>query len=41
MASKSFAFNILHKDVQDELIIGHNGMRYKVDKAWAKINSAA
>jgi hypothetical protein len=39
MASKTFAFNIGGKHAQPEdLIIGHNGMRYKVDKAWAKVN---
>ena len=38
LASKSFAFNILHKNIQEDLVIGHNGFKYKVDKQWAKIS---
>lgn len=42
IASKSFAFNILHKQVQPaDLVIGHNGFTYKVDKGWAKISTVA
>lgn len=40
LVGKSFAFNIVDRNrIQDDLIIGHNDYRYKVDKAWAKINS--
>lgn len=38
-AKSGFAFSILHKNLQpDELIIGHGGHTYKVDKGWAKIS---
>jgi hypothetical protein len=41
LASKSFAFNILHKNLQPaELIVGHNGFTYTVDKGWAKISAS-
>jgi len=41
LASKSFAFNILHKNIKEEQLIGHNGFKYKVDKEWAKINPSS
>lgn len=41
LAGKSFAFDILHRDKQPaELVIGHNGFTYKVDKGWAKISAS-
>ena len=41
LASKSFAFSIVDKNRQpEELIIGHNGFTYKVDKGWAKISAS-
>jgi hypothetical protein len=32
------SFGILHQNLADELIIGHSGFKYKVDKAWAKLS---
>ena len=40
IAQNSFGFSILDKNTKpDELIIGHNGFTYKVDKGWAKISA--
>jgi hypothetical protein len=39
IATKTFSMNIIGKNTQpSELVIGHNGLQYKVDKAWAKVN---
>ncbi|MEY2648293.1 MAG: hypothetical protein RL282_1006, partial [Bacteroidota bacterium] len=39
IATKTFSMNIIGKNTQPaELVIGHNGLQYKVDKAWAKVN---
>jgi len=39
IAQNSFAFSINKKTVNpDDMIVGHNGFRYKVDKDWAKIS---
>lgn len=39
IAKPSFGFNVLSKKPQNltEIVIGHNGYTYKVDKNWAKI----
>lgn len=40
VTAPSFGFNILHKDLKPaDVIIGHNGFTYKVDKGWAKIST--
>ena len=42
VTKQAFGFNILHKHKQpDDLIIGHSGFKYKVDKDWAKISAAS
>lgn len=40
LATPSFAFSILNKKAKPaDIIIGHNGFTYKVDKNWAKIGT--
>lgn len=42
VTKQAFGFNILHKHKQpDDVIVGHGGFTYKVDKDWAKISAAS